>query len=203
MLPTEHLEQEHRVILKVLACLEKIVERCRANGKLEVQHLRDAIGFFREYADRCHHGKEEDHLFPAMEQKGFSRQFGPTGVMLYEHELGRNYIKGMSDALEEYEQGDGHAARRVCENATAYITLLRQHIDKENHCLFPMANQVFAQVDQSRLSEVFRKVDEEKVGRDKIDGFVQFADRLAEEYGVRTVCDEPSAEGTAAGPCGR
>lgn len=89
MKPTDVLSNEHRVIEQVLDCLERMVEECRTSNSLEAQPARDAVRFFHTFADRCHHGKEEVHLFPAMEAKGFSRAEGPVGVMLREHEAGR------------------------------------------------------------------------------------------------------------------
>jgi len=85
MRPTEILMQEHRVIEQVLDCLERMAQRVEAGDELDLESAKQAIDFFRNFADRCHHGKEEDCLFPLLEQKGFSREQGPTGVMLHEH----------------------------------------------------------------------------------------------------------------------
>ena len=70
MQPTEILIHEHRIIEQVLACLERITEKFTLAGRLDPQPARDAVAFFRNFADRCHHGKEEAHLFPAMEAAG-------------------------------------------------------------------------------------------------------------------------------------
>ena len=85
MKPTEILSAEHRVIEQVLNCLEKMAAQAEKTGTLDKVSATDAVNFFRTFADQCHHGKEEAHLFPAMEAKGFPRQGGPTGVMLHEH----------------------------------------------------------------------------------------------------------------------
>ena len=68
MKPTEILSSEHRVIEGVLDCLEAMVGQAKAAGRLEPQPAKDAVAFFRDFADRCHHGKEEAHLFPALER---------------------------------------------------------------------------------------------------------------------------------------
>jgi len=201
MPPTDVLVREHRVILQVLACLEKMMERYRNEGKVPVEDVRAATDFFRNYADRCHHGKEESHLFPAMELKGFSPQFGPTGVMRHEHELGRGYIKAMAAALEQYEAGDESAANRLYANAAAYISLLRQHIEKEDHCLFPMANQALGGEDQAKLAEIFKQVDEEEIGLEAIGGYCELAERLAARYGIEAAEQQP-AQPAGQGPCG-
>ena len=76
-------------------------------------------------ADRCHHGKEEAHLFPAMEARGFLRSGGPTGVMLDEHEQGRACVRGMADAIDAAAAGDAAAQRRFLDHAAGYVGLLR------------------------------------------------------------------------------
>ena len=100
MKPTEILSGEHRIIEQVLDCLEKIAQNCATGGRLDKTSAEQALDFFRDFADRCHHGKEETHLFRAMEAKGFPRQGGPTGVMLHEHEQGRAHIRDMAEAIE-------------------------------------------------------------------------------------------------------
>jgi hemerythrin-like domain-containing protein len=84
MNPTGILSDEHRIIAQVLNCLEAIVRKAGSVGRLDRASADDAVAFFRSFADRCHHGKEETYLFPALEAKGFPRTGGPTGVMLYE-----------------------------------------------------------------------------------------------------------------------
>ena len=73
MKPSDIFSSEHRVIQQVLNCLEKIAEAPH-EGQVGRQSAKEAIDFFRIFADRCHHGKEEAHFFPAMEAKGFSRE---------------------------------------------------------------------------------------------------------------------------------
>ena len=69
MKPTDLLSNEHRVIEQVLDCLEKMVARSAEHQQLEEEPARQAVDFFRNFADRCHHGKEEAHLFPAWKQR--------------------------------------------------------------------------------------------------------------------------------------
>ena len=64
MKPTNILVNEHRIIEQVLNCLERMVERCSLNGRLEETPAREAIGFFRAFAECAHLAKEEAHLFP-------------------------------------------------------------------------------------------------------------------------------------------
>ena len=185
MKPTEVLSNEHRVIEQVLDCLERIIAEARTHSRLDAASARDAISFFRGFADQCHHGKEEEHLFPALEAKGFQREGGPTGVMFAEHEAGRVCIRAMSEAMDAAAQGDPVAVARFAEAGMEYIALLRQHIEKEDHCLFTMANQALTDTDQAELMLRFQKVEIEKMGPGTHGKFLVIAKALAEKYGVK------------------
>jgi hemerythrin-like domain-containing protein len=200
MKPSDILSGEHRVIEQVLNCLEKITESCRREGKLDGQSASEAIDFFRHFADRCHHGKEEAHFFPAMEAKGFSREMGPTGVMLQEHDLGRSYIRGMNEAVEAAAAGDPPACNKFVQNAQAYLDLLREHIQKEDHCLFGMADQAFTDEDQQKLLAAFAHVESEEIGPDTHEKYLRLADDLTERWSVPK--SETNFEGHHACGCG-
>lgn len=183
MNPTEILKSEHRVIEQVLNCLEKMAEGAR-RGELDAESAREALDFFRSFADGCHHGKEEVHLFPAMEAKGLPRQGGPTGVMLYEHETGRQHVRAMAEAVEAAAAGDRAALEQFSRHAHGYIGLLREHIGKEDHCLFGMANQMLTAQDQEALMAKFQRVETEEMGHGTHERYLDIANRLADRYGV-------------------
>lgn len=169
---------EHRVIEQVLNVLEKIAERAETTGTFDRQDASNAVAFFRTFADQCHHGKEEAQLFPAMEAKGFPRDGGPTGVMIAEHEFGRACVRGMAAAIE---QGN---AREFAEHARQFIGMLRQHIQKEDHCLFAMADQAFSAAEQEQLLASFEKVEREDIGTGTHEKLLKIANTLADQYGV-------------------
>ncbi|MFW5692743.1 MAG: hemerythrin domain-containing protein [Thermoguttaceae bacterium] len=184
MKPSDILSGEHRVIEQVLNCLEKLAEQAAASGRVDEQSAQEAIDFFRNFADRCHHGKEETHFFPAMEARGFSRDCGPTGVMLYEHEEGRRLVGGMAEAVAAAACDDSGAAARFAQHARQYIDLLREHIQKEDHCLFTMADQAFTEADQQHLLEAFDKVEHEHIGAGVHERYLELANTLARRLGV-------------------
>lgn len=135
--PTAILRDEHRLILRVLDVLEILVDRGREGTS--VPELQACTDFFRLYTDALHHGKEEDLLFDALVQHGFPRHTGPVAMMVQEHQLGRSLVRQMIDALDTAE-GDPGAWRTFEHAARSYLQLLRQHIQKENHGLFDMAD---------------------------------------------------------------
>ena len=133
---------EHRVIEQVLSCLEKILERCGAEGRLDRESARQALDFFRAFADRGHHGKEEIQLFPLLETRGMGSPCGPLAVMRREHELGRLYVQGMEGAVEGASAGEPESVQWFTQHGQSYIRLLREHIGKEDHLRFYAHYQV-------------------------------------------------------------
>src|SRR5262245_53673997 len=117
MRPTDVLSNEHRIIEQVLACLKKIVAQCAADGKLDRAPAEQALDFFQTFTERWHHGKEEEHLFPALEPKGFARDFGPTHFMRLEHEEGGGYLRQMGAAIPGAAAGEVGDVRRFTDNA--------------------------------------------------------------------------------------
>jgi hemerythrin-like domain-containing protein len=184
MQATSILIQEHRVIEQVLECLVRIVLRFQKDGTLNLKDAGEAVHFFRGFADRCHHGKEETYLFPMMESKGIPREGGPLGVMLHEHESGRAHIRAMREALDAAEGGSQEALGRFIENAQAYSRLLRDHIQKEDQCLFPMAEQVIGPKDEAALLDLFEHVEHEEMGEGTHENFLKIAADLATAYKV-------------------
>lgn len=182
--PTEVLRSEHRVIEQVLAVLEKLAEIAEKTGSVDTTLGSKAIDFLRNFADRCHHGKEEDHLFPALEAKGFPRDGGPTGVMLYEHEQGREFIRNMANALAEAQANPKAAASQFAAAARQYVALLRQHISKEDNILFVLAERTLSPTEQSQLMEKFHKVEKEHVGEGVHEKYVALAEELLEKSGI-------------------
>jgi hemerythrin-like domain-containing protein len=82
MRPTEELRAEHDGILVMLKILERVSGQLTSPSTVELKHLDQILEFLKVFVDRCHHGKEEDILFPALEEAGIPRRGGPIGVML-------------------------------------------------------------------------------------------------------------------------
>lgn len=196
MKPTDILTDEHRVIEQVLECLRVIVERAGTDRKLDGQSAREAVSFFRHFADKCHHAKEEDHLFPAMEARGFPREGGPTGVMIYEHQQARDHVRKMDESIEAASQGDPAAVQEFTRHARAYSNLLRNHIEKEDHCLYTMANQAFTDEDQQEMLLAFEKVEAEEIGAGIHAKYVSIASELADRFGVPRAATSHTKHGT-------
>jgi len=88
MTPTEDLINEHKAIKVMLSIMTKIAENIKANKGYYIKDVEQIVDFLKTFADKCHHGKEENVLFPALVLAGIPKENGPIGVMLQEHTLG-------------------------------------------------------------------------------------------------------------------
>ena len=101
MLATQILMEEHRVIERVLTALQRAADRVAEGARIRPSFFLNAAFFIKNFADGCHHRKEEGVLFVAMQESGIPREGGPVGVMLAEHEQGRAFTREMKDAAEK------------------------------------------------------------------------------------------------------
>ena len=181
MTPTETLKREHQIVLLVLGGLERETQKLQAQVPADYEALRKIVDFARNFTDRCHHAKEEKHLFPAMERRGQPADRGPIAVMLLEHAQGRERVKAIAIALPGAEKGDPAARSALLENLTAYITLLRNHIAKEDNVLFPLADRLLTPGDQKALEREFERVEAEEMGEGTHERYHQLAHELGKK----------------------
>jgi hemerythrin-like domain-containing protein len=161
---TQILRNEHDAILKMLDASEEVARQLDRSERVAPETLAGILEFFRVFADQCHHGKEEDLLFPALAAKGMPHQGGPIGVMEAEHEVGRSLIRQMAEAAHAYEHGEQSSGFIWAKVAREYAEFLRNHIAKENNVLFVMAERMLSPDEQSRLATEFARMEKQKMG---------------------------------------
>jgi hemerythrin-like domain-containing protein len=147
-----------------------------------ISDLETIVYLIKNYADGFHHEKEENLLVPLMGQKGFSPNQGPVAVMLNEHTQGRNYVKGMVEGIDHYKNGDQQAIQTIYMNMRGYISLLRNHISKENNVLFRMADNVLSETEQEELLKEFSKVENSNVCGSVLTGYIASIEALEKTY---------------------
>ncbi len=132
---TNILSEEHQYILKAINAMLNECEQLEEGQELEKSFFEKTIDFIKNYADKFHHAKEEDILFEKLTNDTVQMHCNPIPQMLYEHDTGRNFVKGMETGLKENNKST------VIENARGYAYLLNDHIDKEDNILYPMAEE--------------------------------------------------------------
>lgn len=155
---TQDLRKEHDAILDVLEILDAMISDDKKEDTEMLQYYSELVYFLKTFADKCHHGKEENHLFVDLEKHGVPNEGGPIGVMLYDHNQGREYIALMNKAVEAKDLTAFNDA------AAKYRDLMMSHIEKENNVLFVMADKILDDAKQDELFEKFEKHEETVIG---------------------------------------
>jgi len=155
----DDLKRDHEAILSALRILDQVTIEIRKGSLPARIDLVNFLNFLKEFADKCHHGKEEGLLFPALTQAGIPEGDGPVGVMLSEHALGRDLIRKMENAL-----GSTLDYKKFAFAAKEYVSLLRSHIEKENSVLFPLAERTLDAARLENLYESFEEHEEKVIG---------------------------------------
>ncbi|HEX5051494.1 MAG TPA: hemerythrin domain-containing protein [Planctomycetota bacterium] len=173
--PVEVLSQEHQTIVAVLDAMARELGSLRQGGAVRRPFWPSVLEFLEHYADRCHHAKEEHQLFVELERAGLPAAHGPTACMRSEHEMGRQLRRQMADALRAAD------ARALADAASSFETLLREHIEKEDQVLFPLAKSMLDEAAVQRLRAGFARVEHEDIGDGAHGRFEQLARQLARE----------------------
>lgn len=161
MQAVQTLRDEHENILRMLKVVKSLCINTFKTQEVYYKGYYDAIDFIRNYADKFHHGKEEEILFVKMSSElGPAIEKGPIFGMLAEHDLGRLFIKNLENALVEVEKGNDDAKVDVIANAIAYTDLLYRHIDKENNAIFNFAEKQLKPESHEELNRDFEKAKE-------------------------------------------
>lgn len=181
--PTERLEWEHRCIQKVVGAMAPLAETLERGGKVEVDTLTSIVEFMRTFADKCHHGKEEKHLFTKLEAKGVPTRGCPLAILYAEHQSGRVLVTKLAELTDSYAKQDPAAGSAIAKCLHDLMNLYPNHIWKEEYLLFPMSNKILAPGDQTELSRSFEAV-EEAIGIDVHHRLERVADKLASDSRV-------------------
>lgn len=134
--------EEHNNIKRMLMVLRKISYSVLKGEEINYEDFKKAIDFVRNYADKHHHGKEEQILFNRMvDEIGGVAEKLITHGMLVEHDFGRLYMQELEGALERVKNGDEESKVDVIANAVSYTHLLYRHIEKEDNTVYTFANR--------------------------------------------------------------
>lgn len=175
---SQDLIHEHKAILIALNVIEKMYERIQNDKEVNYKDIEDIIEFLKVFADKCHHGKEEGFLFPALEEVGIKNQNGPIGVMLAQHKQGREFIKQMQESILNKTINKN----AFVTSASSYVFLLRNHIEKEDTVLFPLSDTKLAASKQKELLKDFEGLEKNVIGEGKHEELHILLEKFKKKY---------------------
>jgi hemerythrin-like domain-containing protein len=195
----ETLMNEHRTIERVLDALVGFAEDAVRRGVTEKDELGRFVTFVREFADACHHGKEEDILFAAMVTAGFPRSGGPIAVMLHEHDQGRALVGVLKARAEQPAPWSDADRLEIAEVARGFSAMLHAHIQKEDAVLYPMAEQHLPPEVMERVGEDCERYEAARAGNHE--RLHALAEALVERHAPAVHPPSQSPHGQRSGCC--
>lgn len=122
------------------------------------------MDFLRTYADRCHHGKEEDILFRGLNEKQISQEHRKImGDLIKDHVYGRKTVKALIDSRQRYEKGDAAAVKEIIEYQKELVQFYPKHIEVEDKHFFLPCMKYFTKQEQECMLEEFRAFDRDLI----------------------------------------
>lgn len=161
---TASLRQDHDIIKKVLKATDACIKLLREGKEIPPAILLDTVDFITNFIDRCHHAKEEQGLFPALEATGMPRENSAIGTMLREHEEARKIAEQIKNAVESHIQNKSEESRsKIIQYCEAYVNHIDRHILKEDTRLFIIAERRL-KGKENDVKKMVDSVEIEKVG---------------------------------------
>jgi hemerythrin-like domain-containing protein len=200
----ETLMNEHRVIERVCDALVGFADEARRKGTTDKDELGRFVTFIREFADRCHHGKEEDILFKAMVAHGFPRNGGPIAVMLHEHGEGRALVGSLAAKTAQDAAWTPADLQDIADAASGYSNLLHAHIHKEDAILYPMAEARLAPEAMEQIGVECERFEQKQIGAGEHERYHALADELVRRHAATShpAADATTSHGHGHGCCG-
>ena len=180
----ETLMSEHRLIERALDSLVAFADEVSRKTTDEKEELGRYVTFIRAFADAYHHGKEEDILFAAMVEAGFSRESGPIAVMLWEHDQGRAHVRALAGLAAQAGPWTAEDRQGLAEHANGFAMLLRQHIHKEDAILYPMAEQRLPRAVMARVCLDCEAYERRKIGSGEHERLRSLAEELTSRHAL-------------------
>lgn len=160
--PMKRLVDEHNLIKRFIALVPGLAGRLDVESKDGRKLILDCVDFIRNYADRCHHAKEEDILFAY-----FDPGLDILKAMHEDHRRGRACVAGILDSLERGDREEAAA------NLFGYAAILTEHIKKEDEILYPWMDRGLSTRQVGEMFARFREADERFLNaRERYESFV-------------------------------
>lgn len=164
MMPIGPLMIEHRLIERMVALLRGELEEIGRGGSIDAVFIDSAVDFFRTYADRTHHGKEEDILFRDLDGKDLAPEHAEVmEELVREHVYARKTVSALVEAKEAYLLGDGQALDTVSSNLGILIDFYPEHIEKEDKHFFIPCMEYLDQEERDAMLREFYDFDREMI----------------------------------------
>ena len=160
MMPIAPLMIEHRLIERMIDVMKEQLVFIEKEKKVDPEWIETAVDFIRTYADRCHHGKEEDILFRDLGGKKLAEEHKRTmEELVEEHRWGRKVTARLVEANARYVHGNKEALSPITDCIRSLVEFYPRHIEKEDRHFFIPSMDYFTAHEQDDMFEAFAEFD--------------------------------------------
>jgi hemerythrin-like domain-containing protein len=168
ILPIGLLMTEHRLIERMVKLMDIELTNIVKKGEVNASFIDTAADFLRTYADKCHHGKEEDILFRDLDKKPIPEDHRRImNELIHEHVLGRENVKKLIAAKESYIRGDKGSLGEITSNMESLTRFYPKHIEKEDKHFFLAVMGYFSEEEKEKMLEESYDFDNKLASEDK------------------------------------
>jgi hemerythrin-like domain-containing protein len=151
---------EHRLIERMLSVIKDVLAKIETKHNVDPVFVDIAVDFIRVYADRTHHGKEEDILFRELNNKSLTPEDRQIMTeLIEEHVFGRKTTKALVEANTRYRNGDETALADIAANLKTLTEFYPRHIEKEDKKFFPSSRTYFTEEEDQAILAKFWEFD--------------------------------------------
>ena len=178
--PNDVLREEHEAIELLISAVEGMAGTLQGKGPYPRRDLEAAMTVVTEFADRCHHAKEEKVLFPVLSEAS------PAGAevarrLSSDHRAFREIVGKVKELIPKAES-DPKARGLLAKHLGTYTRVLREHILVENTELFNEVMRSLSDAQRAKVAEGFERVERVEIGDGVHEKYHRMIHRLADAY---------------------
>lgn len=163
MRPEAILREDHGRIMRLFAAWQKMLGELEHPNQSRQEAFAECINLVETFIDKCHHGKEDEILFPAMESSKRPEITSLIEDLRSEHKTGRSMLEAIKLEFKAFSQPNGSAEKliQLCEG---YIDLFRKHIRRENAKLLPVLEKCISAGAHEQIAAHFEQYEQKTFG---------------------------------------
>lgn len=155
---------EHRLIERLIRRVDKELKHIETSRRTDPLLIDTFVDFMKIYADRTHHGKEEELYFQKLSEKTMSEADRRLmDELIAEHKFGRKTTDALLSANQRYKEGDASALTEITARLHTLTEFYPRHIEKEDKVFFPAAQEYFSEAEQQALLDAFWQFDRKMI----------------------------------------
>ena len=182
MKPTDNLILEHREINELLDIMSNIALKIKSKDVFYPNDVEEIINYLIVLIDKSHQGKEDEVFYPELISSGIPKETAPLSIINYEHTLSKRYLNDISSCVVNCKIGNDFSGELLADSLTNYVVVIKNHIQREEEIVFPIANEVLSDEKQNEISQRFEDIEKKNISHSFLERFNRLVNKLKSKY---------------------